>query len=136
TTWNVLQATTMECVQCHSHPYDPIRHEDYFKSLAFFNNTADADTWVDDPKLVTFTSQEDRERLENIGAWIKDESPAGTGGKEAADFIRFIRLPEPKIHGHTFDRIVDGGYINARYLAVEDGGHSMIKDISLRNEDR
>jgi hypothetical protein len=33
TTWNVWQATTMECVQCHSHPYDPIRHEDYYKSL-------------------------------------------------------------------------------------------------------
>ncbi|MDQ3536273.1 MAG: DUF1549 domain-containing protein, partial [Bacteroidota bacterium] len=43
TTWNALQATTMECVQCHSHPYDPIRHEDFYKSFAFFNNTADAD---------------------------------------------------------------------------------------------
>src|SRR5688500_11161806 len=26
TTWEVFQSTTMSCVQCHSHPYDPIRH--------------------------------------------------------------------------------------------------------------
>ena len=27
TTFSVWQSTTMECVQCHSHPYDPFRHE-------------------------------------------------------------------------------------------------------------
>jgi hypothetical protein len=43
TTWEVFQGTTMACVQCHSHPYDPIRHEDYYESFAFFNNTKDAD---------------------------------------------------------------------------------------------
>jgi len=35
TTWSVLNGVTMNCVQCHSHPYDPIRHADYYKSLAF-----------------------------------------------------------------------------------------------------
>jgi hypothetical protein len=43
TTWSVLNGITMNCVQCHSHPYDPIRHTDYYKSLAFFNTTNDAD---------------------------------------------------------------------------------------------
>ena len=37
TTWSVLNGITMNCVQCHSHPYDPIRHTDYYKSMAFFN---------------------------------------------------------------------------------------------------
>jgi uncharacterized protein YoaH (UPF0181 family) len=134
TTWNALQATTMECVQCHSHPYDPIRHEDYYKSLAFFNNTADADTWVDDPKLVTFTNEEDQKSLEKIEKWISESTSSADEGSEIADFIKFVRLPEPKIHGHTFDQINKGGYINARYLAVEDGGYSLIKDITLHNE--
>ena len=31
TTWQVWQATTFGCVQCHSHPYDPIRHEEYYQ---------------------------------------------------------------------------------------------------------
>ena len=51
TTWSVLNGLTMNCVQCHSHPYDPIRHAEYYKSLAFFNNTQDADLPEDTPVL-------------------------------------------------------------------------------------
>src|SRR6266480_2432164 len=51
TTWSVLNGVTMNCVQCHSHPYDPIRHTDYYKSLAFFNTTNDADLDDDWPFL-------------------------------------------------------------------------------------
>jgi hypothetical protein len=51
TTWSVLNGVTMNCVQCHSHPYDPIRHVEYYKSLAFFNTTQDADLADDTPVL-------------------------------------------------------------------------------------
>jgi hypothetical protein len=51
TTWSVLNGLTINCVQCHSHPYDPIRHVDYYKSLAFFNTTQDADLPEDTPVL-------------------------------------------------------------------------------------
>jgi hypothetical protein len=51
TTWSVLNGITMNCVQCHSHPYDPIRHTDYYKSLAFFNTSSDADRDDDYPNL-------------------------------------------------------------------------------------
>ena len=51
TTWSVLNGLTMNCVQCHSHPYDPIRHVDYYKSLAFFNTSRDADLPEDTPIL-------------------------------------------------------------------------------------
>jgi hypothetical protein len=51
TTWSVLNGLTMNCVQCHSHPYDPIRHAEYYKSLAFFNTTEDADLPEDTPVL-------------------------------------------------------------------------------------
>lgn len=51
TTWLVLNGLTMNCVQCHSHPYDPIRHVEYYKSLAFFNTTEDADLAEDTPVL-------------------------------------------------------------------------------------
>ena len=43
TTWTVWQASTFGCAQCHDHPYDPIRQEDFYKFSAFFNNTEDAD---------------------------------------------------------------------------------------------
>ena len=51
TTWSVLNGLTMNCVQCHSHPYDPIRHTDYYKSMAFFNTQQDADLEDDSPTL-------------------------------------------------------------------------------------
>jgi len=51
TTWSVLNGLTMNCVQCHSHPYDPIRHVEYYKSLAFFNTSQDADLPEDTPVL-------------------------------------------------------------------------------------
>lgn len=51
TTWAVLNGITMNCVQCHSHPYDPIRHVEYYKSLAFFNTSEDADLDDDFPTL-------------------------------------------------------------------------------------
>ncbi|MEA3213531.1 MAG: hypothetical protein QOE70_6588 [Chthoniobacter sp.] len=43
TTFDAMQGTTIGCVQCHGHPYDPFVHDEYYKLLAFFNNTADAD---------------------------------------------------------------------------------------------
>ncbi|MEO0398186.1 MAG: DUF1549 and DUF1553 domain-containing protein [Pseudomonadota bacterium] len=49
--WSVINGLTMNCVQCHSHPYDPIRNEEYYTSLAFFNNSADHDLTQDVPVL-------------------------------------------------------------------------------------
>ena len=40
TTSTVWLGTTMECVQCHDHKYDPFTTRDYYGLLAFFNNTA------------------------------------------------------------------------------------------------
>jgi len=51
TTWDVWQGLTFGCVQCHSHPYDPIAHEEYYEFLAFFNQSADADLTEELPKL-------------------------------------------------------------------------------------
>ncbi len=51
TTWTTWQATTFGCVQCHSHPYDPIEHEEFYKFLAFFNSTEDCDQDNDFPRM-------------------------------------------------------------------------------------
>ncbi|AWW30216.1 hypothetical protein DN752_08815 [Echinicola strongylocentroti] len=56
TTWEVWQGITFACVQCHSHPYDPIRHDEYYEFYAFLNNTADKDASpVESPVLPVFT---------------------------------------------------------------------------------
>jgi mono/diheme cytochrome c family protein len=47
TTWSALNGVSFNCVQCHSHPYDPIRHVEYYKFLAFFDSSRDADIAFD-----------------------------------------------------------------------------------------
>ncbi|MCA9138678.1 MAG: PSD1 domain-containing protein [Planctomycetales bacterium] len=49
TTWQAWEGVTFGCVQCHSHPYDPFRHEEYYRFAAFFNGTSDCDLNEDWP---------------------------------------------------------------------------------------
>ena len=51
TTWQTWGAVTFNCVQCHDHPYDPFRNEEYYQFMAFYNNTADSDLQRDEPLL-------------------------------------------------------------------------------------
>ncbi len=53
TTWQAWQGVTFGCVQCHSHPYDPFTHEEYYRFAAFFNNTADCDLNEEWPTVQT-----------------------------------------------------------------------------------
>ncbi|WP_436714562.1 PSD1 and planctomycete cytochrome C domain-containing protein [Roseiconus lacunae] len=55
TTMAVWMGTTMACAQCHTHKYDPITHEEYFKFFAFFNSTADADRRDESPTIELWT---------------------------------------------------------------------------------
>ncbi|MFM8478466.1 MAG: PSD1 and planctomycete cytochrome C domain-containing protein, partial [Planctomycetaceae bacterium] len=40
TTATVWLGATLECAQCHDHKYDPFTQSDYYRLLAFFNQTA------------------------------------------------------------------------------------------------
>ena len=35
---------TLGCTQCHSHPYDPMKHKEFYQLYAFFNNTDESST--------------------------------------------------------------------------------------------
>lgn len=48
TTWLGL---TMMCAECHTHKYDPITHEDYYRFYGFFNNTTDAGNYNVEPTV-------------------------------------------------------------------------------------
>ena len=101
TTWEVWQSTTLGCVQCHTHPYDPFVHEEYYKSMAFFNNTRDEDTPGEHPTLRMY-KPEDQKKLEAIKSWVQE-----TAGQERAKEVNdFLRTLEPKYHPHNFDQFV------------------------------
>ena len=65
TTWDVWMGTTIGCVQCHNHPYDPFVQKEYFEFMHFFNSTADEDRNDDSPYIQVYTSEE-REKREAL----------------------------------------------------------------------
>ena len=46
TTWLGL---TFMCAECHTHKYDPITHDDYYRFYAFFNNSTDGGNYSTAP---------------------------------------------------------------------------------------
>lgn len=56
TTATAFLGTTMGCVQCHGHPYDPFRQTDYYGLFAYFNTSEDADRDDDAPNLSFLTA--------------------------------------------------------------------------------
>ena len=65
TTWEVWLGLTFKCVQCHDHPYLPIRHREYYEFYALFNTTRDWDLMEDVPLLPVPT---DRRRFKEARA--------------------------------------------------------------------
>jgi hypothetical protein len=126
TTWEVWQSTTMGCVQCHSHPYDPFVHGEYYKSLAFFNNTRDEDTEAEHPTLRTYR-EEDQKKLDDIRQWVQNHA---TPEKEL-EISRFLKTLEPKYHPHNFDEFVNGELIDTKWLGIRHGGSARLKNINL-----
>jgi mono/diheme cytochrome c family protein len=68
TTAAVWMGTSMACAQCHTHKYDPITHEEYFRFYSFFNNTADADRPDETPVHKFFN----REQKKTRDQWQKE----------------------------------------------------------------
>ncbi|MBB3840947.1 hypothetical protein FHS57_004968 [Runella defluvii] len=133
TTWDVFQGTTFGCVQCHSHPYDPFTHEEYYKYVAFFNNTRDEDVTSDTPTL-RFYGKEDSVRVVKIGQWIKAHQ--GQKGMKLPDFQRFARIMEPKVNSHDFDQHVNASLLDAKYFGIQDQGTARWPNVTLTGKNR
>lgn len=129
TTMQVWQSTTMGCVQCHSHPYDPFRHEEYYNLMAFFNNTRDEDTEGEHPNLRQY-KPEDKKELQEIVAWIQSRD----GQQAAKEAQWFMRTLEPKIHPHDFDQFVNGELIDTKWLGIRPEGSARLRGIDLTNK--
>ncbi len=126
TTWDVFHGTTFSCVQCHSHPYDPFRHEEYYKFMAFFNNTRDEDTDDESPNLRRF-SVEDRQKLEALNTWIKNLKPE----EKTFDWLHFAKFIEPKLNAHDADNFLEGALLGGRSIGLRNGGSCRLPNIKL-----
>jgi len=71
TTWEGLMATSFRCVQCHSHPYDPFQHEEFYRFAALFNTTRDNDSNEEFPHLAVPEEKDQWPRAEKLDREIR-----------------------------------------------------------------
>ncbi|TVZ16956.1 PSD1 and planctomycete cytochrome C domain-containing protein [Maribacter sp. MAR_2009_72] len=127
TTFSVWQSTTMECVQCHSHTYDPFKHEEYYKAMAFFNNTRDEDTPDESPTIRFYSDAQERQK-EEIVQWVQTYGSQ----EEARNYVDFLTFMEPKYLAHNATDFVNGELADTKYLALWDDGSCVMKNIDTQ----
>ncbi len=136
TTWDVWQGTTFACVQCHSHPYDPFVHDEFYKYAAFFNNTRDEDVTSDTPTL-RFYESTDSLKLLNLTRYITSAIPnRQQAQQQAAYYAKLARTLEPKINSHDFDQYVNASLLDAKYFGIQDKGSARIRGVTLTGRPR
>ncbi|HWB94917.1 MAG TPA: DUF1553 domain-containing protein [Puia sp.] len=126
TTWEAIMGTTFACTQCHSHPYDPFHHEEYYKFMAYFNDTRDEDSYADYP-LLRDLNDTDRVRLDSLTGWV-----SRVAGAERAHVIRkLVRTWQPSINSLTADHFVNGELNDTKWLAFRQNGSARLRAVDL-----
>ncbi len=128
TTWEAIMGTTFSCVQCHSHPYDPFRHEDYYRFMAYFNDSRDEDTFSDYPLLRSFDDSTQRV-LDSLTFWVNRNA----GVAEASRIKQFARTWQPAINSLTATNYVNGELNDTKWLAFRNHGSAKLSRVSLEN---
>jgi hypothetical protein len=127
TTWSAILGTTFNCVQCHSHPYDPFKHEEYYKFMAFFNNSRDEDTEADYPLLRQYTGK-DSSRFVAITEWLNKN----VGEKEANEQTYFLKTWQPVINVLQCDEFINAA-MTGWLVEIRNYGSCRLKNVSLDN---
>ena len=123
TTFSVWQSTTMECVQCHGHPYDPFRHEEYYNLMAFFNNTRDEDTPNESPVLKFYTPEQQK-KVDKVLDWISEHGDK----KSMIAYKNFMQFTEPVYKSHFFKEFKNSVYDDHASVVFWDDGNCIITD--------
>ncbi len=105
TTFATWMGTTMACANCHTHKYDPITHEEYFKVFDILNQTEDSDKRDERPFLQVKDESSEKRRaplrkhIEELKAKIKEKKPAvskvALPARKGQFKARFVRIINP-----------------------------------------
>jgi len=138
TTGAVWMGLTIGCAQCHSHKFDPVTHDDYYRLYGFFNRCVDANNngpTVDvlqqemfgltaDQKADLHRLQALRKRLKTLEQQEKDRQEQAnsqnlTGGPEW-NWIPATVTDVATASNATFQRLPDGSFLSDRNGAESD----------------
>ncbi len=109
---------TVQCAQCHSHKFDPISHEEYYKLFAFLNND-------DEPTRVAYTPDETRKvadirrAIREVEDGIRHSNPDWRERMDRWEDERLAKAgPKWTVLQAPFEDISTGGQ---KYLLLPDG---------------
>ncbi len=123
TTFEVWQSTTIGCVQCHSHPYDPFKHEDYYNIMAFYNNSRDEDIPSEAPVL-KFYSPQQQLLVDKVNNWV-----SLYGNKKTAEaYHNFLRYTEPVYNSHLLQNFKNGTYDDHASAVLWNNGSCILRN--------
>jgi len=74
TTSTVWLGLTLGCARCHDHKYDPIRHQDFYRVFAFFNNIPESGRAIKEgnsPPLIRAPLPDQQARLNELDQQIE-----------------------------------------------------------------
>jgi hypothetical protein len=131
TTWEGIMSTTFACVQCHSHPYDPFTHEEYYEFMAFFNNSRDEDTYDDYPLLRSYSAT-DSVKLDSIVQWVKLYGSE----KKSKDVYTFLKTWQPAYNSNQTDQFVNSELSDTKWLAMRNHGSARLAKVNLQHKKR
>ncbi len=130
-TWEGLMGTTFSCVQCHSHPYDPFTHDEYYKFMAFFNDTRDEDSYADYPLLRHYSTQ-DSLSLNHVVSWIGKH-----GSKDQAKEVAlFLKTWQPAINSLDADQFRNSELADTKWLIFRNHAVARLKHVDLDQKNR
>ncbi len=127
-TWQGVLGTTFACVQCHSHPYDPFRHEEYYKFLAFFNDTRDEDSYGDYP-LQRSLSDSAKTELKKLTDWTSLVAPERT-----ADINEFIGHWQPAMYSQDAKVLANCAISDDKWLAFRHNASARLANANLEGK--
>lgn len=75
---------TIKCARCHSHKFDPIPHEDYYRLLAIFKGAMDEHDWMnpETARFLPFVTTPERTAWETREKSIRAEIDSAKGALE------------------------------------------------------
>jgi hypothetical protein len=126
TTWEALMGTTFACVQCHSHPYDPFTHDEYYKFMAFFNDTRDEDSYADYPLLRTYNDSM-QNKLKELVDWMNKN----TSHEKAKEAYTFLKTWQPAYNTLRCDSFVNSGLSDTKWASFRNHGFCRLKHVEL-----
>jgi len=117
---------TIQCAQCHSHKYDPLTQEEYYRMFAFLNNSHEANKAVYSAKEQQLRAEIFRE-IHRIESDLKQQTPDWSSRMAAWEATladeraiwTVVRPPEKVDGGQKHYTLEDGSVLAAGYAPTK-----------------